>query len=100
MADFYIMRVVIQDIESQKYLARNGSWTPAARDAEDFRFSPSAYATAGRRNARQIRVILYFEDLDYSIAARRWQDYSRLFRASDSGLAEIRAASNMGRPGM
>jgi hypothetical protein len=78
------MRLLIQDAESQKYLARNGTWTPVARDGEDFRFSPKAYAIVRRKNARVIRAVFYFEDSDYLIAARTRQDHSQLVRAAIS----------------
>jgi hypothetical protein len=65
------VKVVIQDIGTQQYLARNGNWTAAARDAEDFHSSPRAERIVQMRDARQLRVLLYYEDLDYTIAPRR-----------------------------
>ena len=67
------MKVLIQQAESEQYLTPQGTWTAATGNAQDFRFSSHAYAVVRREKVRGLRVVFYFEDLDYSIKAPRWK---------------------------
>ncbi len=76
------MKVLIQDVQSERYAAPGGTWTPAPREAQDFRSSRYACAVAQKEKVLRLRVVLYFEDLDYTIQARRWHGVSHVNTAA------------------
>jgi hypothetical protein len=67
------MKVLIQDFKSGKFLAANGTLTPCASQAKDFRYSAYARSVLRREKISGLSVYYYFEDLDYSIKVRNWQ---------------------------
>jgi hypothetical protein len=67
------MKVLLQDAVSQKYLALDWNWTADLHAARDFHSGPDAAAMARQDCTHDLRVILYFEELEYTIAARRSQ---------------------------
>ena len=69
------MKIVIQDIQSGQYLAADETWTGNIRAAKNFRFRPRAISALRLENDRGLRVVYYFEDLDYAIGARHWTDH-------------------------
>ena len=69
------MKVLIQHAGSEEYLTPQGNWTPAAGEAQDFHFSSNAYSVVRREKVRGLRVLFYFEDLDYSVKAPRWKGH-------------------------
>jgi len=69
------MKVIIQDLETQKFLAADESWTENIAAAKDFHFRPRAFDAVRLEHAHEVRVMYYFEDLDYAIGARNWQDH-------------------------
>jgi len=67
------MKVFIQDIQSEKYLAHDGTWTTSANGAKNFHFSPCAYTAARKERMRGFRVVFYFEEAGYSIRVKKWK---------------------------
>ena len=77
------MKVLIQDARSEKFAAPGGTWAAMARDAHDFRSSPYACEVARQEKILQLRVVLYFEEYDYTINARRWHGVGHANSAFD-----------------
>jgi hypothetical protein len=77
------MKIVVQDIETQKYLAPGGNWTENISAAKDFQSRPRAFDALRLEHGRGLRVLYYFENLDYSIGVRNW---------TDQGWADVCAA--------
>ena len=71
MHELGCMKVLIQQIKSGQYLASNGGWSASACEARDFRYTSYAHSVMKKERARGLRVLFYFEDLDYSITVRR-----------------------------
>ncbi len=69
------MKVIIQDLDTQQFLAADETWTDNISAAKDFRFRPRAFDALRMEHARGLRVVYYFEDLDYSIGARNWKEH-------------------------
>ena len=61
------MKVLIQDDETQLYVADEGLWTGHAQEARDFALSLHARSVAQKLNLKKFRVLFYFPDLDYKI---------------------------------
>ena len=61
------MKVLVQDDETQLYVAHEGRWTDCAREARDFAMSLHARTVAQRLNLKRFRVLFYFPDIDYKI---------------------------------
>ena len=61
------MKVLIQDDETQLYVAHEGRWTDCAKEARDFAMSLHARSVARNLNLKKFRVLFYFPDLDYKI---------------------------------
>jgi hypothetical protein len=71
----FVMKVIIQDTDTGKYLAVNEAWTDNVSLARDFRNRPRSFEALRSERPRGVRVVYYFEDLDYSIGARNWKDH-------------------------
>jgi hypothetical protein len=54
------MRILVQDIESNKYLTREGEWTTAPTEARDFPITTLAYDVAKHVTSGRFGVILHF----------------------------------------
>jgi hypothetical protein len=65
--DVPIMKVLIQDDDTQLYVAQEGRWTECAKEARDFALSLHARSVAQKLNLKRFRVLFYFPDLDYKI---------------------------------
>ena len=65
------MKVLVQNVKSGQYLAQHGTWTDVVAHAKDFRSSCYAYAVLKMEKVPGVRVLFYFEELEYSINARR-----------------------------
>ena len=66
------MKVLIQNVSNGEYLTQNGTWSPLPSHGKDFRDSSCAHALLRRERISDMRVLFYFEDLDYSIRAARY----------------------------
>jgi hypothetical protein len=61
------MTVLLQDVQTAKYLATDGCWVAAAADARNFHASVLA-CDAGRTSVSgPFRVVFHFADVKYSI---------------------------------
>jgi hypothetical protein len=69
------MKILIQDIATQKYLSHDGNWTANISAARDFQSRPRAFDALRLEHGRGLRVLYYFENLDYAIGARNWQEH-------------------------
>jgi hypothetical protein len=65
------MRVLIQNNGNGHYLTQHGTWSPLPGHGRDFHFSSCAHALLRKENLAGLRVLFYFEDLDYSIQVTR-----------------------------
>ena len=61
------MKVLIQDDDTQLYVAHGGLWTDCAKEARDFAMSLHARSVALNLKLKKFRVLFYFPDLDYKI---------------------------------
>ena len=64
-ADVPPMKVIVQDIANQLYLAAHGAWVADAASARDFRTLLRAFHFATDNVACRFQVLLYCEDDDY-----------------------------------
>ncbi len=60
------MRVLIQNPQSQKFLARHGHWDATATNAEDFKTPIKAIAFAKATSLHDFRLVLHFPERDGS----------------------------------
>ena len=81
------MKVLIQDVRTDRYVAQGRSFTSRASEARDFLFSRYACAVARREKILNLRVVYYFEEFDYIIQARGGQEAGFHFGAADLELA-------------
>jgi hypothetical protein len=65
------MKILIQDVKNGRYLAEYGAWTATADDARDFRYSAYAHSLIRREKIHGLRVLFYFEELDYGMKAAK-----------------------------
>jgi hypothetical protein len=65
------VKVLIQDVESQFYLAHQSRWTGDPREARDFGFSANAHLAAAGSRLGNFQIIFYFPDLDSKIVIYR-----------------------------
>ena len=75
------MKVLIQDRDSQLFLAYNG-WTDDPKEAKDLGFTVHAHSVANRMSLRTFQILFYFPDIDYRVVVSD----------SESRLAEGREA--------
>jgi hypothetical protein len=61
------MKVLVQDEDTQLYVAPEGNWTERAEEARDFAMSMHARSVARNLNLKHFRVLFFFPDLDYKI---------------------------------
>jgi hypothetical protein len=69
---YYSMKVLIQNTKSGQYIARHASWTDVAGHAKDFGSSAFAHAIVKAERIPGLRVLFYFEELDYCVQVRKW----------------------------
>lgn len=60
------MKVLIQNSESRKFLARRGGWDDTVINARDFRTPVNAIAFANETGLQGFRVVLHFPENDGS----------------------------------
>jgi len=65
------VKVLIQDLESQFYLAHQSQWTSDPGEARDFGFSANAHLTAAGSRLGNFQIIFYIPDLDSKIVIYR-----------------------------
>lgn len=65
------MKVLIKDSRSGQYLAQHGTWTKGANHARDFGSAEAAHALFRDEKAPRLMVVLYFEDVGYSVNVRK-----------------------------
>jgi hypothetical protein len=83
------MKVLIQHIKSGQYLSPNGSWSATAGEARDFRYSSYAHSVMKKEQTRGLRVLFYFEELDYSVTVRRGSSGERLCERLSAGACDF-----------
>lgn len=71
------MKIIIENMEKQKYLANDGSWTANLSAARDFRNELRALEAVRHRREPGLRVMYYFEELHYQIGARSHADHGK-----------------------
>jgi hypothetical protein len=71
------MRVLIQSVETRKYLAANGDWTPALEEARNFGVSTFAYRCGVHAASGRFRVVLHFPTTRELISILEGQGRSR-----------------------
>ncbi len=59
------MKIVIQNVESQGYLAASGAWTGNAGEAEDFEAILRAYKFARDHTSGHFQIVLYCAEDNY-----------------------------------
>jgi hypothetical protein len=65
------VKVLIQDVESQLYLAHHSQWTDDPGEARDFGFSVNAHLSAAGSRLGNFQIIFYFPDLNCKIVIYR-----------------------------
>jgi hypothetical protein len=70
------MKVLIQNVRTGLYLGRRETWTAWVSHARNFCSSCEAYAVMKAERMSGLRVVFYFEDMDYTISAREQQSES------------------------
>jgi hypothetical protein len=65
------MKVLIKDSRSGQYLAAHGTWTTGADHARDFGSADAARAVLPDEKVPRLLVVLYFEDVGYSVNVRK-----------------------------
>jgi hypothetical protein len=66
------MKVLVQNTKNGQYIAQHATWTDAASNAKDFGSSAFAYAILKAERIPGLRVLFYFEELDYCVQVRKW----------------------------
>ncbi len=69
------MKIFVQDLQSQMYLLQNGGWTSNMHAARDFGSTPRAFEALRLEHGRGLRVVYYFENQNYAIGARNWEEH-------------------------
>jgi hypothetical protein len=64
------MKVIIKDSGTGKYLSTDQTWTGDITAARDFHADSAARTALRLGKASRLRVVHYFEDLQYCIAMR------------------------------
>ena len=67
------MKVLIQDFESQLYLAHQSQWTSDPGEARDYGFSANARLSAEGARMGSFQIVFYFPDLNCKIVIYRSQ---------------------------
>ena len=65
------MKVLIKDSKSGQYLAHHGTWTTGANHARDFGSAAAAHMVLPEEKVPRLMVVLYFEDVGYSVNVRK-----------------------------
>ena len=65
------MKVLIQNTKTGQYLAHQGHWTASAPHAKDFHSSQYAYSLLRAERISGLRVLFYYEKLDYCVRAKK-----------------------------
>jgi hypothetical protein len=61
------MKVLIQDLKTELYLAYQGGWTDQPRDAKDMAFTVHALQVAKNLALKNFQVLFYFPDSNYQV---------------------------------
>ena len=69
-----MMRVLIQDAESQLYVGHQSGWSWSALDARDFSFTAHARDVARRLRMRSFRILFHFPGVDVPVVVTSHED--------------------------